>query len=94
MPYSVVQRHETSNGLLMRNGLHRLVDEGYMTIDPADRRIVVSRRIRRSSITAKTTTSSRVNWCGSRISHGLVRVLRILNFMPVASFSDFRDSVP
>ena len=33
-PYSVVQRHEISNGLLMRSDLHRLFDEGYMTVDP------------------------------------------------------------
>jgi putative restriction endonuclease len=45
-PYSVVQRHEISNGLLMRSDLHRLFDEGYMTLDPRDRRVVVSKRIR------------------------------------------------
>ena len=28
-PYSVVQRHEISNGPLMRSDLHRLFDEGY-----------------------------------------------------------------
>jgi putative restriction endonuclease len=45
-PYSIVQRHEISNGLLMRSDLHRLFDEGYMTLDPHDRRVVVSKRIR------------------------------------------------
>ena len=45
-PYSVVQRHEISNGLLLRSDLHRLFDEGYMTVDPGDRRVVVSKRIR------------------------------------------------
>lgn len=45
-PYAVVQRHEISNGLLLRSDLHRLFDEGYMTVDPGDRRIVVSKRIR------------------------------------------------
>jgi HNH endonuclease len=45
-PYSGVQRHEISNGLLMRSDLHRLFDEGYMTLDPGDRRVVVSKRIR------------------------------------------------
>ena len=29
MPYSVCQRHELSNGLLMRSDLHRLFDGGY-----------------------------------------------------------------
>jgi putative restriction endonuclease len=46
MPYSVCQRHELSNGLLMRSDLHRLFDGGYLTINPADRKVVVSDRIR------------------------------------------------
>ena len=46
MPYSVCQRHELSNGILMRSDLHRLFDGGYLTIDPRDRKVVVSRRIR------------------------------------------------
>jgi putative restriction endonuclease len=46
MPFSVCQRHELSNGILMRSDLHRLFDGGYLTIDPADRRVVVSKRIR------------------------------------------------
>jgi putative restriction endonuclease len=45
-PYSVHNRHEVSNGMLMRSDLHRLFDEGYITIDPLDRRIQVSSRIR------------------------------------------------
>lgn len=45
-PYSVVQRHEVSNGLLLRSDLHRLFDGGYLTIDPRDRRVVVSDRIK------------------------------------------------
>lgn len=45
-PYSQGGEHETSNGLLLRSDLHRLFDLGYVTVDPDDRRIVVSRRIR------------------------------------------------
>jgi putative restriction endonuclease len=45
-PYTFVQRHEISNGLLMRSDLHRLFDGGYLTVDPADRRVVVSKRIK------------------------------------------------
>jgi len=45
-PYTVVQRHEISNGLLIRSDLHRLFDDGYLTIDPIERRVVVSKRIR------------------------------------------------
>lgn len=45
-PYAVLQRHEVSNGILMRSDLHRLFDDGYITINPMDRRIQVSKRIR------------------------------------------------
>jgi len=45
-PYSVVQRHEVWNGLLMRNDLHRLFDKGYLSVDPPDRRVLVSKRIK------------------------------------------------
>jgi putative restriction endonuclease len=45
-PYSLVQRHDVSNGLLLRSDLHRLFDGGYLTIDPSDRRVVVSDRIK------------------------------------------------
>ena len=45
-PYALVMRHEVSNGLLLRSDLHKLFDEGYLTVDPQDRRIVVSKRIK------------------------------------------------
>jgi putative restriction endonuclease len=45
-PFYLHQRHEVSNGLLMRSDLHRLFDGGYVTVDPVDRRILVSERIR------------------------------------------------
>lgn len=45
-PYSVVMRHDLQNGLLLRSDLHRLFDGGYLTVDPADRTVVVSKRIR------------------------------------------------
>lgn len=45
-PYTISRRHELSNGLLIRSDLHRLFDEGYITVDPADRKIIVSKRIR------------------------------------------------
>jgi putative restriction endonuclease len=45
-PFYLHQRHEVSNGLLMRSDLHRLFDGGYITVDPADRKIVVSQRIK------------------------------------------------
>jgi putative restriction endonuclease len=45
-PYSVVKRHEVSNGILMRSDLHRLFDEGYLTLDPAIRQVGVSKRLK------------------------------------------------
>jgi predicted restriction endonuclease len=45
-PYSLAKRHEVPNGLLLRADLHKLFDGGYLTVDPKDRRIVVSKRIR------------------------------------------------
>ncbi len=44
-PYSEEGRHEVSNGLLLRKDLHRLFDDGYITVTP-DYRVEVSRRIR------------------------------------------------
>jgi putative restriction endonuclease len=45
-PYEIVKKHEVWNGLLIRSDLHRLFDGGYLSVDPADRRLLVSRRIR------------------------------------------------
>lgn len=45
-PYNVFPRHELSNGLLLRSDLHRLFDNGYITVDPASRKVIVSKRIR------------------------------------------------
>jgi putative restriction endonuclease len=45
-PYAIVQKHEVWNGLLMRSDLHRLFDGGYLTVDPASRRLLVSKRIK------------------------------------------------
>lgn len=52
-PYSLIQRHEISNGLLLRSDLHRLFDEGYMTLDPNSRTVVVSNRIRQEFTNGK-----------------------------------------
>jgi len=45
-PFKIVQRHDLANGLLLRSDLHKLFDEGYITVDPGDRRVMVSSRIR------------------------------------------------
>jgi len=45
-PYAHNGLHETSNGVLLRSDLHTLFDRGYLGIDPDDRRVMVSSRIR------------------------------------------------
>lgn len=45
-PYSDGGGHELANGILLRRDLHRLFDFGYLGIDPGERRILVSPRIR------------------------------------------------
>lgn len=45
-PYGKDGLHELSNGLLLRSDLHKLFDLGYMTVDPEEKSIVVSPRIR------------------------------------------------
>lgn len=45
-PFRIVQRHELPNGLLLRSDLHTLFDEGYITVDPKERRVAVSPRIK------------------------------------------------
>ena len=45
-PYSVGGPHEPNNGLLLRSDLHTLFDQGYLTVDATDLKVVVSSRIR------------------------------------------------
>jgi putative restriction endonuclease len=45
-PYSENGPHQLSNGVLLRRDLHTLFDMGYITVDPQERRVVVSGRIR------------------------------------------------
>ena len=45
-PYAVGGEHVLSNGLLLRSDLHTLFDRGYLGVDPVDRRVMVSSRIR------------------------------------------------
>ena len=61
----------------MRSDLHRLFDEGYMTLDPGDRRVVVSRRIREEFDNGKDYYKLVVNWFGNRIKRGRGRLPRI-----------------
>jgi putative restriction endonuclease len=44
-PYAQEGPHEVSNGLLLRADLHRLFDQGYLTVMP-DNRLKVSQRLR------------------------------------------------
>lgn len=45
-PYGAGGEHALGNGLLLRSDLHRLYDGGYVTVDPDEQRLLVSRRIR------------------------------------------------
>lgn len=45
-PYARGGEHSLSNGLLLRSDLHKLFDLGYITVEPRERRILVSKRIR------------------------------------------------
>lgn len=45
-PYADGGSHELSNGLLLRSDLHTLFDQHYLTVDPHNKTLVVSRRIR------------------------------------------------
>jgi putative restriction endonuclease len=45
-PYAAGGPHAVENGLFLRSDLHRLFDRGYITINPDDRALVVSARIR------------------------------------------------
>jgi putative restriction endonuclease len=45
-PYSSGGPHEPENGLLLRSDLHTLFDQGYLTVDANQLKVVVSNRIR------------------------------------------------
>ena len=45
-PFANGGEHALSNGLLLRSDLHTLFDLGYMTVDPTEKKIVVSDRIK------------------------------------------------
>ncbi|AWN24277.1 restriction endonuclease [Deinococcus irradiatisoli] len=45
-PYARGGPHAIDNGLLLRSDIHRLYDLGYVTIEPQERRLLVSSRIR------------------------------------------------
>lgn len=45
-PYSSGGPHEPENGLLLRSDLHTLFDQGYLTVDADQLKVVVSHRIR------------------------------------------------
>ncbi len=45
-PYAAGGKHQLSNGLLLRSDIHTLFDRFYLTIEPKEKTILVSRRIR------------------------------------------------
>lgn len=46
IPYAAGGEHSLENGLLLRSDLHRLFDAGYVTVDPDDRVLIVSHRLK------------------------------------------------
>ena len=44
-PFSLVKEHSLSNGLLLRKDIHKLFDDGYVTVTP-DKRFLVSKAIK------------------------------------------------
>ena len=52
-PYALEGPHDVSNGLLLRADMHRLFDQGYVTITP-DRQFHVSERLRRDYENGRT----------------------------------------
>jgi putative restriction endonuclease len=45
-PFSLTQTHSVDNGLLLRSDLHKLFDQGFITLKPEDRTLVVSRKLK------------------------------------------------
>jgi predicted restriction endonuclease len=45
-PYDAGGTHDPENGLLLRSDLHKLFDQGYITVGADDLKVVVSKRIR------------------------------------------------
>ena len=45
-PFAEGGEHALSNGLLLRSDLHTLFDLGYLTVDPKDKKVLVSDRIK------------------------------------------------
>jgi len=54
-PYSSGGPHEPENGLLLRSDLHTLFDQGYVTVDAHQLKVVVSSRIREEFENGETT---------------------------------------
>ncbi len=62
-PYGEGGEHRVSNGVLLRSDIHRLFDQGYVTVTP-DYRFEVSRRLREDFSNGR----SYYPLCGTRIS--------------------------
>jgi putative restriction endonuclease len=53
MPFSVDGPHDVSNGLLLRADIHRLFDQGYLTVTP-EQRLEVSQRLKQDYENGRT----------------------------------------
>jgi putative restriction endonuclease len=65
--YTLEGPHDLNNGLLLRSNLHTLFDQGYVTVDPKDMRIVMSPRIRQE---CEWPALLRTPWSASQAAAG------------------------
>ena len=76
-PYSSGGPHEPENGLLLRSDLHTLADQGYVTVDADQLKVVVSSRIREGFLRAGETIiifTEEQYACRARLTTALTRI--------------------
>jgi putative restriction endonuclease len=83
-PYSSGGPHEPENGLLLRSDLHTLFDQGYMTVDADELKVVISGRIREEFENGRDYYQL----------HGRsIRLPRETNNLPSREFLSFHNSI-
>jgi HNH endonuclease len=68
-PYALDGPHDLNNGLLLRSDLHTLFDQGYVSVDPVNMRMLSARESGKSSRTAGITTRSMARLSDCRRTH-------------------------
>lgn len=83
-PYSSGGPHRPENGLLLRSDLHTLFDQGYLTVEADELRVMVSSRIREEFENGRDY----YHWHGRAI-----RVPRESNCLPSREYLTFHNNV-